>query len=274
VKIKESEKFRTGESEVLVSTDAIGMGLNLPIKNLYFHEIEKFDGVSVDFLEPTLVKQIAGRAGRFGKFEEGIVSSFSGSHNKFLKECLESDTTMYGSCFSAKINEAIFKELSRINERRDIIEIVDLASFVSFDITKIKDQYNYKKIAIEINKYSEELTDSEIVRLLNAPINNHKQDIYFKAFVAIFNNLMKNRGKKIKDAAFRSLYDRTLNKGFETSEETYVLLDLFQFFSFNFSEYKDLEDLIKEEKKDVSQSVIFNISNNINEDDLRYYSGY
>lgn len=274
VKIKESEKFRTGESEVLVSTDAIGMGLNLPIKNLYFHEIEKFDGVSVDFLEPTLVKQIAGRAGRFGKFEEGIVSSFSGRHNKFLKECLESDTTMYGSRFSAKINEAIFKELSRINERRDVIEIVDLANFVSFDITKIKDQYNYKKIAIEINKYSEELTDSEIVRLLNAPINNHKEDIYFKAFVAIFNNLMRNRGKKIKDAAFRSLYDRILNKGFETSEETYVLLDLFQFFLFNFSEYKDLEKLIKEEKKDVSQSVIFNISNNINEDDLRYYSGY
>lgn len=274
VKIKESEKFRTGESEVLVSTDAIGMGLNLPIKNLYFYEIEKFDGVSVDFLEPTLVKQISGRAGRFGKFEEGIVSSFSGRHNKFLKECLESDTTMYGSRFSAKINEAIFKELSRINERRDIIEIVDLANFVSFDITKIKDQYNYKKIAIEINKHSEELTDSEIVRLLNAPINNHKEDIYFKAFVAIFNNLMKNRGKKIKDAAFRSLYDRILNKGFETSEETYVLLDLFQFFSFNFSEYKGLEELIKEEKKEVSQDVIFNISNNINEDDLKYFSGY
>ena len=85
---------------------------------------------------------------------------------------------------------------------------------------------------------------------------------------------MRSRGKKIKDAAFRSLYNRIVNKGFETSEETYVLLDLFQFFSFNFSEYKDLEKLIKEEKRDVSQSVIFNISNNINEDDLRYYSGY
>jgi replicative superfamily II helicase len=274
VKIKESEKFRSGESEVLVSTDAVGMGLNLPIKNLYFHEIEKFDGVSVDYLESTLVKQIAGRAGRFGKFEEGIVSSFSHHHNNFLKKCLGSDTAMNSNCFSAKINEAIFKELSRINEKRDVIDIVDLANFVSFDITKIKNQLSYRRVAIEVNKHSKELTDSEIVRLLNAPINNHKKDIYFKAFVAMFNNLMRSRSKKIKNSDFKDLYNRIVNKGFETSEEKYVLLDLFQFYSFNFTEYKELEELIKEEKRKVSQDVIFNISNNINEDDLRYYSGY
>ena len=50
----------------VVSTDAIGMGLNLPIRRIIFMETEKFDGVERRELKPEEIKQIAGRAGRFG----------------------------------------------------------------------------------------------------------------------------------------------------------------------------------------------------------------
>lgn len=64
--------------DVLVASDAVGMGLNLNIKRVLFSTTTKFDGTSRRPLEPSEVKQIAGRAGRFGsEFPHGYVSSFS-----------------------------------------------------------------------------------------------------------------------------------------------------------------------------------------------------
>lgn len=68
-------RFLEKETEVVVSTDAIGMGLNLPIRRIVFVETQKFDGVSKRSLEPGEIKQIAGRAGRFGLYEEGFVAA-------------------------------------------------------------------------------------------------------------------------------------------------------------------------------------------------------
>ena len=39
--------FLAGEKRVLVSTDAIGMGVNLPIRRIVFTELAKFDGEEV-----------------------------------------------------------------------------------------------------------------------------------------------------------------------------------------------------------------------------------
>jgi superfamily II DNA/RNA helicase len=51
--------------DVLVASDAIGMGLNLNIKRVVFHTTIKFDGVKGShFIEPSQIKQIGGRAGR------------------------------------------------------------------------------------------------------------------------------------------------------------------------------------------------------------------
>ena len=43
-------------------------------------------------LPKTLVKQISGRAGRFGMFEEGIVSAFSRRDLSYIKNSLKADT--------------------------------------------------------------------------------------------------------------------------------------------------------------------------------------
>ncbi|KAI9597671.1 P-loop containing nucleoside triphosphate hydrolase protein [Syncephalis fuscata] len=51
--------------DVLVASDAIGMGLNLNIRRIIFESMEKFDGKLVRPLQISQVKQIAGRAGRF-----------------------------------------------------------------------------------------------------------------------------------------------------------------------------------------------------------------
>lgn len=70
----ESERFCRGEADILVATDAIGMGLNLPIRRIIFTQIHKFDGIASRPLNATEVRQIAGRAGRFGIYETGFVN--------------------------------------------------------------------------------------------------------------------------------------------------------------------------------------------------------
>ena len=72
---KQMEGFLTGKMEYVVSTDAIGMGLNLPIRRIIFMETEKFDGVQRRELKPEEIKQIAGRAGRQGMYSRGFVGA-------------------------------------------------------------------------------------------------------------------------------------------------------------------------------------------------------
>jgi ATP-dependent RNA helicase SUPV3L1/SUV3 len=73
VRRREAERFAHGHSHVLVATDAIGMGLNLPIRRVLFSTLTKFDGQSDRPLDESEVHQIAGRAGRYGMHEEGFV---------------------------------------------------------------------------------------------------------------------------------------------------------------------------------------------------------
>ena len=72
---KQMEGFLEGKMEYIVSTDAIGMGLNLPIRRIIFMETEKFDGVERRELKAEEIKQIAGRAGRFGMYNRGFVGA-------------------------------------------------------------------------------------------------------------------------------------------------------------------------------------------------------
>ncbi|KAL1408385.1 RNA helicase [Vanrija albida] len=56
-----------GRAEVLVASDAVGMGLNLKIGRIIFESLSKWNGKSEVPLSLSQVKQIAGRAGRFGQ---------------------------------------------------------------------------------------------------------------------------------------------------------------------------------------------------------------
>src|SRR5690606_17833808 len=77
VRREEARRFRSGEAQVLVSTDAIAMGLNLPIRTVCFSTLQKWNGEDDVQLEPWEILQIGGRAGRFGHYELGHVGAFN-----------------------------------------------------------------------------------------------------------------------------------------------------------------------------------------------------
>jgi ATP-dependent RNA helicase SUPV3L1/SUV3 len=76
VRRQQAEFFASGQAPFLVATDAIGMGLNLPIRTLLFAQDHKFIDRRKQPLTPMEVRQIAGRAGRYGQNEVGFVGTF------------------------------------------------------------------------------------------------------------------------------------------------------------------------------------------------------
>jgi ATP-dependent RNA helicase SUPV3L1/SUV3 len=72
------ERFTSGETEVLVTTDVIGHGINVPATTVLFAETTKFDGVERRPLRTWETAQIAGRAGRYGLTGHGQVGVLAG----------------------------------------------------------------------------------------------------------------------------------------------------------------------------------------------------
>lgn len=84
------ELFLNGTTDCLVCTDAIGIGLNIPIRRIVFLENEKFDGKRRRQLNTQEIKQISGRAGRYGIYNKGYVNTTLNKdflyNNLFAKE--------------------------------------------------------------------------------------------------------------------------------------------------------------------------------------------
>jgi ATP-dependent RNA helicase SUPV3L1/SUV3 len=59
------ELYQSGDVDFLVATDAIGMGINMDLENVFFSSIKKFDGKKLRRLNLSEIGQIAGRAGRY-----------------------------------------------------------------------------------------------------------------------------------------------------------------------------------------------------------------
>ncbi len=78
--------FARGETRIVVSTDAIGMGLNLPVRRIVFVQTDKFDGKRTRLLKTEEIRQIAGRAGRFGLYDPGYVTAVGEENLQYIRE--------------------------------------------------------------------------------------------------------------------------------------------------------------------------------------------
>lgn len=88
VRRAQAARFREGAADVVVGTDAIAMGLNLPIERVVMTTAIKYNGVEEEEIPAALARQIAGRAGRFGVHEEGFVAGFDDETHWVIKSLL------------------------------------------------------------------------------------------------------------------------------------------------------------------------------------------
>lgn len=91
VRREQARKFDEGETDIMVSTDAIAMGMNLPVRRIVFSALSKFVDDKEHPLTYSEIKQIAGRAGRYKRFPIGEVTTLNRVEDglRTLKNALE-----------------------------------------------------------------------------------------------------------------------------------------------------------------------------------------
>jgi len=166
--------------DVLVASDAIGMGLNLNIKRIVFERMEKYDGNFTTPLSISQVKQIAGRAGRFlTNNPMGEATTFESSDLRYLHRCMDQDIPDLETAGLAPNMEQLeafhralpnehlsslltkFEDLSRISGDYQLCDLDDLKLIA--DLTQplkmpLRDQYQF--VTSPVNARRERMTNA------------------------------------------------------------------------------------------------------------------
>lgn len=91
---EQARRFNDPDSgyDILVASDAIGMGLNLHIRRIIFNSIFKNNGSGIVRLDHSAIKQISGRAGRRNSpFPQGEVTCRNPEDMAHLRKCMATE---------------------------------------------------------------------------------------------------------------------------------------------------------------------------------------
>lgn len=89
VRRAQAERFREGQADIVVGTDALAMGLNMPIARIVMTTTVKYNGYEEEEISAALAKQIAGRAGRYGVHEEGFVAGYDDETHTVMRALMK-----------------------------------------------------------------------------------------------------------------------------------------------------------------------------------------
>ena len=138
------ELYQSGDVDFLIATDAIGMGINMDIDNVYFSGLKKYDGKKIRSLRDSEIGQISGRAGRY--MNDGSFGT-TGECEKLTDEQIDKienhqfddvqnifwrNSKLDFSSFSSLINSLNFKsENKNLLRNKDLIDECTLRYLIS-----------------------------------------------------------------------------------------------------------------------------------------------
>jgi ATP-dependent RNA helicase SUPV3L1/SUV3 len=239
--------------DYVVSTDAIGMGLNLPIRRVIFMETEKFDGHERRDLKPAEIQQIAGRAGRYGMYDKGYVGAME--NLSLVRAGLE---TVVPPLQSAVVG---FSDLV-LTVDFDLLEVLEIWNriptpepFVKLDISR------YITIITRLRREGFSLTKEQELRAANIPFDETDGDLN-----ALFLQMLQLWQEDPQLVERPKLPEK--EKAYNLPElELYCRkLDLYFSFSKAFACPVDLDDLYQERERiadEINQILLHNLKNNI-----------
>ena len=250
VRHAEAEKFATGKTKVIVATDAIGMGLNLPIRRIVFLSTSKFDGTEYRDLTCEEVRQIAGRAGRYGIFDVGYFAKSNDEANKLNVNKTYKESPCALDTASIAMPESLIDlnvPLSKILKKWDETECADGYDKESIDTQLMLCNHIEQKVAN--NKHL-------LYKLITIPFSeNDNSLLYIWEFFA--NNVIYNKGFKYQSqmpivSEKSSLYNL---------ERAYKICDLIYNFNRRFYDDPDAEKRIISVKKEISSYIMKKLDN-------------
>ena len=125
VRREEARRFREKETDILIATDAIAMGMNLPIKTILFSKVVKFDGEKDRFLTPSEIHQISGRAGRYGLNEVGYVGALKSDALHVIEKNIIKPAKPVDIPFKVMANLDHIRLVSSILEENSLAKILE-----------------------------------------------------------------------------------------------------------------------------------------------------
>lgn len=241
IRKKQFEMFLSGENQVVVATDAIGLGVNLPIRRIVFMETMKYDGKESRGLNEYEVRQIAGRAGRRGMYDEGYVTATTEVGLEHLKKVYAMNHSVQYAIIGfpqvlLDIDQPLDEILSgwyQIKPTLDVYKKMDIKEMLIKyrSLSNIRDSIQYFD-----NKY-------EVYNMISCDV-----DLKNEQCMSMWRSYCRNYTADVS-LVFPS-YDMV--KGattLEKAETYYKLLDLYHQFSTRFGKVADVERVREERVK-------------------------
>lgn len=220
VRRNEVARFVRGETDVVISTDAIGMGLNLPVERIVFLEHMKYDGKCTREINSDEVLQIAGRAGRRGMYDVGYYTS-AVDINKLKVKIQQGCTPI------SKARLRFPKNIIKVD--MTLSQILEAWSNMSYN----KEMFSNTDLSREIRlcRKAEEYTDDKqlIFSFATIPFNENTPKL-----LTLWYNLLRSeiKGKKAPD--INKLLDISKCKGLADLELLYRKSDLLYYYCTRF----------------------------------------
>lgn len=246
VRHREAGKFAESTTDVVVATDAIGMGMNLPINRIVFLQTTKFDGVKERMLTSSEVKQIAGRAGRYGLYDVGYVTSYYD----------------YDQIATLLTHRSIPVNKAMINIPEEFLEKDGKVSTILEMWNRIPaaDYYDKGDIdeKIKIAQALEQIEDNrELIRtFIKMPMNIDNKEL-FQIYTGYYKDLVKDRPVMLNEtmAQYNPLdIDMTSKQALQLLETASTVYDFLYNFVRVFGEEGDLEPIL-EVKRQISEKI-------------------
>ena len=245
-RMAETEKFLSGKTRVVVATDAIGMGMNLPIKRIVFLETVKFDGKEKRPLNPSEIKQIAGRAGRRGYVEEGLVNT--GYDKWMIKNGLEKKEEPIDTAKTAMPPFLIHMDQDLSLTMRDWLAVPDEGIFHKTDMKREIDLC----VWLEQHCFFDKAT---ALRAVSVPFNEEDRDL-----LDIWYQAMRNMNADRRVLEDIPIIQSEEGDSLDVLEKKYRSLDLLYSLQRSFGAWQFNHNQVKTEildcKKDVAQAII------------------
>ncbi|MBP5296263.1 MAG: hypothetical protein J6Y94_02905 [Bacteriovoracaceae bacterium] len=196
VRREQARKFDRGETDVIVATDAIAMGMNLPIRRIVFSTLTKFVDLRENDISPSEIKQIAGRCGRYKRFPTGYVTCLKAVTNglKKIKQALQMDLPQKAYCMVgpdleifAQVNQALTNHKLKALTLPEFLRLFNTVSFTSpFLGVDLTDMLELAEMAQHADATFHSLTDAELFGFACAPVNLGLPD-----HVQYFNDILR-----------------------------------------------------------------------------------
>lgn len=243
VRQNEADKFLNGITDVVVTTDAVGVGMNLPIRRIVFLESSKYDGRKTRLLLPEEVKQIAGRAGRFGIFDKGYVTSYE--ETEYIRKCIDMKLPDIKCAF--------------LRFPENLAHINGSLSYIISQWKKMKVNSGFQKADVsheeKLCEVAEKYTDDKnlIYGFITIPFDDNNEklfDLWLDMLKAKLNGIHLN----LKDISPLSDKDvRFMN--LQELEDSYKVCDLIFYYNEKFEDCLE-SPYVMEEKEMISKAII------------------